>query len=120
MFVPVDLLKPILSEMQQTGSSRQSRRPWLGLTSSEQGGRVSVLRVNKDSPAEISGVQPGDVVLAVDGTKVATLEAFYKAVWAHTNPDDEITLIVMQGSEIKKIVVKAVDRMTTMTKPGGI
>ena len=40
MFVPVDLLKPILAEMQQTGTSRKSRRPWLGLTSAEQGGRV--------------------------------------------------------------------------------
>ena len=38
MFVPVDLLKPILAEMQQTGTSRQSRRPWLGLTSTEQSG----------------------------------------------------------------------------------
>ena len=120
MYVPVDLLKPILAEMQQTGSSRQSRRPWLGLTSTEQGGRVSVVRVNKDSPAEDSGLQPGDVVLAVDGTKVSTLEAFYKALWAHSDPEDEITLLVLQGSEIRKIVVKAVDRMTTMTKPRGI
>jgi serine protease Do len=38
MFVPVDLLKPILAELQQTGSSKPSRRPWLGLTSSEQAG----------------------------------------------------------------------------------
>ena len=120
MYVPVDLLKPILAEMQQTGSSRQSRRPWLGLTSSEQGGRVSVVRVNKDSPAEASGLQPGDVVLAVDGQKVSTLEAFYKAVWARAKPDDEVTLVVMQGSEIKSIVVKAVDRMTTMARPAGI
>lgn len=120
MYVPIDLLKPILSEMRQTGSSRQSRRPWLGVTSTEQGGRVSVLRVNKDSPAEISGVQPGDVVLAVDGTRVNTLESFYKAVWARPNPEDEIALVVLQGSEIRKIVVKPVDRMSTIAKPSGI
>jgi hypothetical protein len=52
MFVPVDLLKPILSEMQQSGSSRQSHRPWLGVTSSDQGGRVQIVRVSPDSPAE--------------------------------------------------------------------
>jgi S1-C subfamily serine protease len=120
MFVPVDLLKPILAEMQQTGSSRQSRRPWLGLTSTEQGGRVSVVRVNKDSPAAASGLQAGDVVLAVDGTKVATLEAFYKAVWARPEPEAEITLIVLQGSDIRSVVVRTVDRMTTMTKPAGV
>jgi serine protease Do len=120
MFVPVDLLKPILAELQQTGSSKPSRRPWLGLTSSEQGGRVQVVRVNKDSPAQAAGLQPGDVVLAVDGAKVATLEAFYKQVWQHANPDDEIQLTVLQGAEIKTITLKAVDRMSTMMKPAGI
>ena len=120
MFVPVDLLKPILAELQQTGSSKPSRRPWLGLTSSEQAGRVQVVRVNKDSPAQAAGLQPGDVVLAVDGAKVATLEAFYKQVWQHANPDDEIQLTVLQGAEIKTITLKAVDRMSTMMKPAGI
>lgn len=120
MFVPVDLLKPILAELQQNGSSKSSRRPWLGLTSSEQGGRVQVVRVNKDSPAQAAGLQPGDVVLAVDGTKVATLESFYKQVWQHANPDDEIQLTVLQGAEIRTITLKAVDRMSTMMKPAGI
>lgn len=120
MYVPVDLLKPILAEMQQSGSSRQSRRPWLGLTSSEQGGRVSVVRVAKDSPADIGGLRPGDVVLAVGSTQVATLEAFYKALWAHPDPEDEITLTLLQGAQIRAVVVKAVDRMSTMSRPAGI
>ena len=120
MFVPVDLLKPILAEMQQTGSSKSSHRPWLGLTSSEQGGRVQVVRVNQESPAQTAGLQPGDVVLAVDGTKVATLEAFYKKLWDRTAPDGEVQLTVLQGADIKTITLKGVDRMTTMLKPGGI
>ena len=120
MFVPVDLLKPILSEMQQTGSSRLSRRPWLGVTSSEQGGRVNVVRVTKDSPAFEAGLAAGDVVLAVDGAKVATLEEFYRKVWARAKPDDEVTLTILQGSEIKTLTMRAVDRMHTMVKPSGI
>jgi serine protease Do len=120
MFVPVDLLKPILAEMQQSGSSKSSHRPWLGLTSSEQGGRVQVVRVNRDGPAQAAGLQPGDVVLAVDGTTVATLESFYKKLWDRTEPDGEVRLTVLQGAEIKTISLKGVDRMTTMQKPGGI
>lgn len=120
MFVPVDLLKPILAEMQQTGSTKFSRRPWVGLTSSEQSGRVQIVRVNKDSPAKAAGLEPGDVVLAVDGTKVATLEAFYKKLWDHAQPDAEITLTVLQGADIKTIKIKGVDRMSTMRKPDGI
>ena len=120
MFVPVDLLKPILSEMQQTGSTRVSRRPWLGLSSTEQGGRVQIIRVNKQSPAQVAGLEPGDLVLAVDGVKVATLEEFYKKLWDHPNPDAEISLTVLQGADIKTIKLKPVDRMSTMRKPAGI
>ena len=120
MFVPVDLLKPILTELQERGSSSQSRRPWLGLTSTEQGGRIQVVRVNRDGPAKDAGLQPGDVVLAVDGVRVASLEAFYKKIWDRAAPDTEIALTVLQGADIKTITIKAVDRMSTMRKPAGI
>ncbi len=120
MFVPVDLLRPILAELQQQGSSAQSRRPWLGLTSNDQQGRVQVLRVTKDSPAQEAGMQPGDVVLAVDDNKVATLEDFYKKVWNRASPDSEIRLSVLQGAEVKTLVLKAQDRMQTLKKPSGI
>lgn len=120
MFVPVDLLKPILAEMQSTGSSAQSRRPWLGLTSAQQEGRVQVVRVSKDSPAEAAGVQGGDVILAVDGVRVATLEEMYKRIWAHPKPDDEMKLTVQQGEDTRDLTVKGVDRMSTMAKPAGI
>ncbi len=120
MFVPVDLLKPIMAEMLQNGSSALSKRPWLGLTSSEQGGRVQIVRVNPDSPAQAAGLQVGDVVLAVDGAKVATLETFYKKVWDRASPEGEIKLTVLQGADLKTITLKAVDRMSTMMKPAGI
>ncbi len=120
MFVPVDLLKPIMSEMLQTGSSKLSKRPWLGLTSSEQGGRVQIVRINPDSPAQAAGLKVGDVVLAVDDAKVASLETFYKKVWDRASPEGEIKLTVLQGADLKTITLKAVDRMSTMMKPAGI
>ena len=120
MYVSVDLLKPILAEMQQTGSTRTSRRPWLGLSSTEQGGRVHIVRVNKGSPAHDAGLAPGDVVLAIEGEKVTTLEAFYKKLWSAPEPDTEVHLTVLQGAEIRQVTVKAIDRMTTMTRPAGI
>jgi serine protease Do len=120
MFVPVDLLKPILAEMRQTGSTRLSRRPWLGLTSSEQGGRVQIIRVSQDSPAQAAGLTAGDVVLAIDGDRVNTLEAFYKKLWAHPDPEGDVLLTVLQGAEIRQVTVKPVDRMKTMRRPAGI
>ena len=120
MFVPVDLLKPILTEMQQTGGTKVSRRPWVGITSTEQGGRVQILRVSKQGPAQAAGLAPGDLVLAVDGAKVATLEAFYKKLWDRARPDAEVSLTVLQGADIKTIVLKPVDRLSTMRKASGI
>lgn len=120
MFVPVDLLKPVLAEMEQTGSTRASHRPWLGVSSIEQGGRVQIVRVSKDSPADAAGLLPGDVVLAIDDANVSTLEAFYKKLWARANPDDEVRLTVLRGAEIRQISLQGVDRMTTIRRPSGI
>lgn len=120
MFVPVDLLKPILAEMQQTGSTRVSHRPWLGLSSTERGGRVQIVRVSRESPAFEAGLAAGDVVLAVDGEKVSTLEGFYKKLWARPDPEGEVRLTVLQGSDIRQVTVRAVDRMKIMRKPEGI
>jgi len=120
MFVPVDLLKPILAEMQQTGSTRVSRRPWLGLSSTERGGRIQIVRVNRDSPAQQAGLAPGDFVLAIDGEKVTTLEGFYKKLWAHAEPESEVQLTVLHGADVLQVTVKAMDRMQTMRKPAGI
>ena len=55
-----------------------------------------------------------------DGAKVATLEEFYRKVWARANPDDEVELTILQGSDIKTLTLRGVDRMTTMMKPAGI
>jgi serine protease Do len=120
MFVPVDLLKPILGELQQTGSTRSSHRPWLGLSSTEQEGRVQVVRVSEDSPASVAGLQPGDVVLAIDGESVNSLESFYKKLWARPAAEGEVVLTVLKGTEIRQVPVRTVDRMKTMRRPPGI
>ena len=120
MFVPIDLLKPILAEMRQSGSSSQSHRPWLGLTSSDQGGRIQIVRVSADSPADDAGLEPGFVVLAVDGSEVTTLEGFYKKLWARAAPDEPVRLTIRRGDEVMTIELKPRDRMLTLKKPAGI
>jgi serine protease Do len=120
MFVPVELLRPILAEMQQTGTSRLSRRPWLGLSSAVNGGQIQIVRVNKDSPAQSAGLQPGDLVLAIGGEQVSTLEQFYKRLWSHPKPDDEIQLTVKSGADVRNVTIKPVDRQSTLVRPSGI
>ena len=120
MFVPIDLLKPILAEMQQLGSSRQSARAWLGVTSSDQGGRVQVMRVSEGSPADEAGLKPGSLVQAVDGVAVTTLEAFYKKLWARDTPEQPVKLTIREGDEVKTVNITPQNRMLSLRMPAGI
>jgi S1-C subfamily serine protease len=116
MFVPVDLLKPILDEMVATGRHKAGRRPWLGLSSLEEDGRIKVLRVSADSPAEQAGIGPGDIILALAGEKVEKLDDFYRRLWSAGAPGVEVTLKVLKGTEVREVRVRSVDRLEFLRK----
>ncbi len=120
MFVPIDLLKPILAELRERGSSRQSHRAWLGVNCVEQAGQLRVLRVARDSPAEAAGLQPGDHIARIDGTAVSALKPFYAALWRGDSPEREVTLEVRRGPQTQTVKLRSVDRMTTLRQPQGI
>ncbi|MDD0840484.1 S1C family serine protease [Curvibacter sp. HBC61] len=121
LFVPVDLLKPVLSELLQNGSSRSSRqRPWLGLNASDAAGRIQIVKVTEGGPAAQAGLQAGDLVLAVDGSGVSSLEGFYKTLWAHPALDQPVELTVLQGATLKQIRLQAIPRLRSLRQPEGI
>lgn len=110
MFVPVDLLKPILDEMVATGRQKAGVRPWLGINSLEDDGRIKVLRVTDDSPAEKAGIKPGDIILGIAGQKVEKLSDFYRRIWSSGAPGVDITLKVLQGAEVRDVKLRSIDR----------
>jgi serine protease Do len=119
MFVPIDLLPPILGELRSSGASRQSTRAWLGVNCAETEGTVQVVRVTRDSPAERSGLQPGDRILRIDGAEVGALETLYKRLWRDA-PERDVELVIRRGEETQALTVHATDRMKTLRKPQGI
>jgi S1-C subfamily serine protease len=110
MFVPIDLLKPILADLIATGRSREPSKPWLGLSAEEAHGRVFVLRVRSEGPAAQAGLQPGDLILAVDKKAVKGLADLYRKVWALGSAGVDIPLSVLQGTQIRDITVHSADR----------
>jgi S1-C subfamily serine protease len=116
MFVPVDLLKPVLDELVRTGAQSASRRPWLGVNSLEEDGRVKVMQVNEDSPAERAGLEAGDIILAVDGIPVESLEKFYNAIWHRGPAGTSFTLKVLHGVDVREVTVQSIDRREFMRR----
>jgi regulator of sigma E protease len=57
------------------------------------------------SPAEAGGIQPGDVILSVDGADVPTWEALFMAVG--TRPDRDIDVTYRRGSAVETVTVRS-------------
>jgi len=120
LFVPVELLLPVLAEMRAQGRSLASARPWLGLNCAEQAGQLRVLRVTDDSPADVAGLQVGDRITRLDGVKVTALAQLWKALWADARPERAVELEIERGGRPMTITVQAVDRAWTMKRAQGI
>ena len=119
MFVPIDLLKPILGEMRREGASRGSSRAWLGMNCVEHDGAVRVIRVNRDSPAEDAGLLPGDRIVSIDGVAVNQLETLYKTLWRSAVQRD-VVLEIHRLGQLQTVHVHSVDRTKLLSKPKGI
>lgn len=111
MFVPIDLLKPLLSDLLATGRRREAPRPWLGVYSEEIEGHVVVTRVLPDSPAARAGLTRGDVILGVGGQAVGHQSDFYRRLWDSGDAGASVVLHVLQKKMVRQLTVRSADRM---------
>ena len=119
MFVPIDLLKPILAELRECGASRSSFRAWLGLNCVEHEGQIRVVRLTGQGPAEAAGVRPGDQIVSIDGVPVNSLESLYKTLWQR-DAEREVTLDIRRAGAAQTLKVQSLDRMKTLRRPEGV
>ena len=110
MFVPIDLLKPLLADL-TTGQRPHAPRPWLGVYSEEVEGHVVVTRVLPGAPADKAGLRRGDVILGVAGHSIGGQSEFYNKLWAAGVAGAEITLHVVRNRAVRELQVQSVDRM---------
>ena len=110
MFVPIDLLKPILADLIEKGRRSGPARPWLGLATEEMHGHLLVTRVSPEGPADRAGIRNGDIVIGVGSDPVKNHEELYRKMWGLGAAGVEVPLRILQGVDMRELKVRSIDR----------
>ena len=117
MFVPIDLLSPILDALLQTGRSPHPPHPWLGMYTQEQDGNLVVGNVPPHGPAARAGVRAGDMVLGVGESRVHGLAELFRAVRRLGAAGVDVPLMLARAGDVMRVTVKSADRSDFLKKP---
>jgi S1-C subfamily serine protease len=109
MFVPIDLLKPLLGDLVARGRSSARPRPWLGVYTQDVEGNVIVTRVSEGGPAD-RAIRTGDVIVALGGQTLKGQADFYRRLWSSGEAGATISLDVLRDGKIQRVTVKSMDR----------
>jgi len=120
LWVPINLLKPIMGELLARGRRSDDVHPWLGITTESVRGYLMVVRVAPQGPADAAGVTPGDIVIGVAGEKVADQAEFYRKLWKTGPAGTPIPLRLFKDGDVRELTVKSIDRADFLRKATGI
>ena len=98
--------------MVATGRPARPPRPWLGIRAVGLDGGVGIAGVSPSGPAHAAGLRAGDVVLRVNGERVADVETLYRRVWAQP-VSQPLELAVWRDGAIVTLEVRPRDRYAT-------
>lgn len=117
MFVPIDLLEPVLHDLQSFGRRGGPQRPWLGLYAAELQDRLVVSMLAQSGPAHRAGVRRGDFVLAVADRPVSSLADLFRKIWSVGPAGSEIPLTLERGARTVRVRIQSADRNDFLLKP---
>jgi S1-C subfamily serine protease len=117
MFVPAELLPPIQDDLLRFGKVRREPRPWLGFYPTETEEGVAIAATAAKGPAAQSGIDAGDVVVAVAGAEVEDLADLYRKVWKLGPAGTAVPLTVMRDGRPREVTVVSADRDSFLKRP---
>jgi len=96
--IPIDIVKSVTSEIKEKG---RVERGWLGVSIEEnEEGKVRIIAIEKESPAELAKLKEGDIVLKIEREEVTSTKMLAKEI-RKRKPGKTITLkIERNGKEI--------------------
>ena len=110
MFVPIDILTPVMDEISIRGRRSAPPRPWLGMLVHDDHDTLVVVGIYRDCPADRAGLRPGDVVLRVDGQPVHNLAHMFRTVWSLGDAGVDVPLLVLRDAQLQETTVKSAPR----------
>jgi S1-C subfamily serine protease len=110
MFVPINLLKPILGDLLEHGRAAGPPRPWMGLFTRDVGGHVVVARVIPGGPGEAAGISAGGLITKVAGQSVSDMADLFRKVWALGSAGVEVPLTIEDESGARAVVLRSANR----------
>ena len=116
MFVPVNLLKPILQDLKKYGHRKSDLKPFIGLSPIENQGKIIVSRVSVDGPSDVAGIKKNDVIVSMNGNLIKSLQNFYLYLWNIGKSEALIDIIVFRDEKKIKFKVRSKDRMNYYVK----
>lgn len=113
--IPINRVKRIVDRLQKDG--KIDRDFWTGMEVQEvdeQMARqyglnvkegVMISQIVRDSPAESAGLEPGDVILSIDGRKVLRAEDVKVSI-LDAETSGQLKLVIRRGTEEKTVIMK--------------
>ncbi len=117
MYVPTNLLKPVLEDVMTMGQPNRPPRPWLGLYATEVDNRVVIAGVAGKGPAARAKLKTGDVVLSVGGMKVSGLAGLFRQVWSLGKAGVDVPMTVYRDGRPVDLTVTSGDRNRFLKGP---
>ena len=110
MFVPIDVIKPVLGDFIANGRSTAKPRPWIGVSSQEVQGNLIITRVSPEGPADDAGLKAGDIIVSIGGQPIKGQADFYTRLWKSGEAGAEIAVEVLKGNRVQAHKIKSIDR----------
>jgi S1-C subfamily serine protease len=111
--IPSNTVRDIAGQLISSGRVTRSGRPFLGVrVTTVTGGGVLVAAVERGGPADKAGIQPGDVIVSVDGQPTPSTDALATAL-AALKPDQEVPVVISRGGQRRTVT------LTLGELPGG-
>jgi len=116
--IPINTVKMIIDEVQKYGRVRE---PWTGLSVGELTSDVArrqsigvesgllVGAVYPGSPAAEAGIKNGDVILEINGAKVANVDQAYRAFFGH-RVGDVLSVTIFRGGKTSTVQLKLAEQ----------